>query len=125
MRYIVNNQEVEYLHIEQKKDKIIVHFEEKFNLTTAHHGVIMQKLRDNRLHGIQVFTGDIQHHNIIEIWLKDENQLHGVLHALSIPHACYEFIKEDLILVIDVPDYLHGLEIENRIAQYDWEVGIV
>ena len=69
-RYIVNDKEVEYLHIEEKHDgTTIVHYEEKFNIVTAHMGVIMEKLRDNNLNGVLVFK-DIKH-DIISILLKE------------------------------------------------------
>ena len=114
-RYIVNDKEVEYLHIEEKPDGTIkVQYAEKFNLVTAHMGVIMEKLRDNGLNGVHVFKR--LKYDIIDIWLKDINQIHGVLGALNVPHACYEVLYDDAIIVIDTPLYEHALEMENTIS---------
>ena len=111
-KYIVNNKEVEYLHIEERHDgTTVVTFEEKFNIVTAHMGFIMRKLRDNNLDGVLVFK-DLQH-DIISILLDDINQVHGVLHALCVPHACYEVLYNDLTIVIDVPRLMHAVELEN------------
>lgn len=100
-KFIVNNQEVEYLRIKEENDAIIVEYDEKFNLITAHMGVIMEKLRDNGLYGVLVFK-DLKHH-IISIWLDDINQVAGVLHSLHIPPLTYEVLYDDLILVVDTP----------------------
>lgn len=122
VKYIVNNKEVEYLHIEERRDgTTIVTFEEKFNVITAHMGFIMQKLRDNNLDGVLVFK-DLKH-GIISIWLKDIDQVHGTLHALNVPHACYEVLYDDLIIVIDVPRLEHALEMESSVSpKYAFEV---
>ncbi len=115
-RYIVNDREVEYLHIEEKPDGTIkVHYAEKFNLVTAHMGVIMDKLRDNGLNSVHVFK-DLKY-DIIQIWLKDINQIHGVLGALNVPHACYEVLYDDAIIVIDVPLYEQALEIQTTVSK--------
>lgn len=114
-KYIVNNKEVEYLHIEQKMDgTTIVTYEEKFNLVTAHMGVIMQKLRDNDLNGVHVFK-DLKH-EIISILLDDLSQANGVLYSLNVPHACYEILYDDAIIVIDTPMYEKALEMEHNVV---------
>ena len=74
----------------------------------------MQKLRDNSLEGIHVFK-DLKY-GIIQIWLKDINQAAGALHALNVPHACYEIIYDDAIIVIDTPIYEKALEIESNVG---------
>lgn len=115
MKYIVNDKEVEYLHIEERYDgTTIVTFEEKFNIATAHMGFIMQKLRDNNLNGVLVFK-DLKH-DIITIMLDNVDQVHGVLHALNVPHACYEVMYEDCLIVVDVPRLEHALELENVVS---------
>lgn len=104
-KYIVNNQEVEYLHIEEKYDGTIeVHYEEKFNLLHAHHSEIMKRLRDERLDGCHVFKREIKY-KIVIIKLKTIEQLTGALHALDIPFGCYEVNYETAEIVIDTPDY--------------------
>lgn len=109
-KYIVNNKEVEYLHIEENHDGTIeVHFEEKFNIVTAHMSVIMARLRENNLK-CQVFK-DLKH-NIISLWLQSITDVNGVLHVLSVPHACYEVLYEDAIVVIDVPKLQEIMEME-------------
>ena len=121
VKYIVNNKEVEYLHIEERHDgTTVVTFEEKFNLINAHMGVIMQKLCDNGIDGVHVFKR--LKHNIIDIWLKDINQIHGVLGALNVPHACYEVMYDDAIIVIDTPLYERALEMQN-VASSSKKVG--
>lgn len=121
VKYIVNNKEVEYLHIEERHDgTTIVTFEEKFNIITAHMGFIMQKLRDNNLNGVLVFKN--LKYGIISILLDNVDQVHGVLHALNVPHACYEVIYDDLTIVIDVPRLEHALEMETNVSpKYAYE----
>ena len=64
----------------------------------------MQRLRDNGLDGIQV-TKYLHKRKIICIFLKNIDQLPGVLHALDIPFGCYEVNYNDAIITIDIPDY--------------------
>ena len=113
-KYIVNNKEVEYLHIEETHDgTTIVTFEEKFNLINAHMGVIMERLRDNNLSCHHVFK-DFKH-GIIVIYLKNINDLNGVLHALCVPHGCYEVDFETRFVTIDIPVMERMLKIENHV----------
>lgn len=113
-KYIVNNKEVEYLHIQQEPDGTTkVTFEEKFNIVTAHMGVIMARLRENDLH-CKVFK-DLKH-DIISIWLDSINDINGVLHVLNVPHACYEVMYEDAIVVIDVPKLQHMIHLEDTVS---------
>lgn len=101
-KYIVNNQEVEYLHIEEKHNgTTVVTFEEKFNLINAHMSVIMEKLRDNHLSVHHVFK-DFKH-GIIVVLLKSIDDVNGVLHVLSVPHGCYEVNYNDASVTIDIP----------------------
>ena len=104
-KYIVNNQEVEYLHITEKHDGTIeVHYEEKFNILHAHHSEIMKRLREDGIHGCHVFNYEIKY-KIIIIMMKRIDQLTGILHALDIPYGCYEVNYEDAEIIIDTPDY--------------------
>ncbi|MBR0059354.1 MAG: hypothetical protein IJP99_08505 [Methanobrevibacter sp.] len=104
-KYIVNNQEVEYLHIDEKPDGTIeIHFEEKFNLINAHMGEIMTRLRDNGLEGVQI-TKYVHKYKLVVILMRSIDQLTGVLHSLDIPFGCYEVNYEDAIISIDIPDY--------------------
>ena len=104
-KYIVNDQEVEYLHIEERHDGTIeVHFEEKFNLLHAHHSEIMRRLRDNGINGCHVFNFEIKY-RIIIIKLKTIDQLTGALHSLDVPFGCYEVDYENAEIIIDTPDY--------------------
>lgn len=101
-KYIVNNQEVEYLRIEEKHDgTTVVTFEEKFNLINAHMSVIMEKLRDNNLSVHHVFK-DFKH-GIIVVLLKSIDDVNGVLHVLNVPHGCYEVNYTDASVTIDIP----------------------
>lgn len=109
-KYIVNNQEVEYLHIEEKYDGTIeVHYEEKFNLLHAHHSEIMKRLKENNINGCHVFNREIKYKLVI-IKLKTIEQLTGALHALDIPFGCYEVNYETAEIVIDTPDYRRLVE---------------
>ena len=99
-KFIVNDKEVEYLHIDEKADGTIeVHFEEKFNLVTAHMGVIMSKLRDEGIKA-QVFK-DFKR-GVISIWINDLNDVYPVLHTLNIPPNAYE-LCDDEIICVDIP----------------------
>lgn len=101
----MNNQEVEYLHIDEKPDGTIeIHFEEKFNLINAHMGEIMTRLRDNGLEGVQI-TKYVHKYKLVVILMRSIDQLTGVLHSLDIPFGCYEVNYEDAIISIDIPDY--------------------
>ena len=114
-KYIVNNTEVEYLRIEEKRDGTIeVHFEEKFNLVNAHMSVIMSRLRENNLFGCHVFK-DLQH-NIITIMLHDIDQLYGVLHTLNVNPGCYEVYYEDALVIVDVPVLQRCLSVEEGVG---------
>lgn len=114
-KYIVNDQEVEYIHIEEKHDgSIEIHYEEKFNLLTAHHSEIMRRLRDNDIHGCHVINHEI-HYKIIIIYLKSIDQLTGALHALDIPYGCYEVNYEDALVTIDTPDYTRLVSAANPV----------
>lgn len=111
-KYIVNNQEVEYLRIEKGHDGTIkVEFEKKFNIITAHMSMIMERLRENNLNGCHVFKDE--YHGIISILLKSIDQVHGVLHVLNVPHSCYEINHEDALIVIDIP------VMENVLKMYE------
>ena len=114
-RYIVNDKEVEYLHIQEDRDGTIrVEYEEKFNIVTAHMGAIMERLRDNRLDGVLVFKR--LEYDVICVVVKSEAQIVGTLHALGIPHACYDVLYDDLTIVIDVPLLERALLVENVVG---------
>ena len=125
-KYIVNNKEVEYLHIEEKPDgTTIVSYEEKFNIVNAHMSVIMEKLREEGLGEVHVFK-DLQH-GIISILLDDINHAHGAIHCLSIPHLSYDLLVEDKTIIVDVPLLEKALEQELSTAEnsvkYAYEKG--
>ena len=104
-KFIVNNTEVEYLHVEEKPDgTMVVHFEEKFNLVNAHMSVIMQRLRDNGIDIVHI-TKYLHKRKIICILMKNIDQLPGVLHALDIPYGCYEVNYQDAVITLDIPEY--------------------
>lgn len=103
MVYIVNGKEVEYLHVDKKiNGDIVVEYDEKFNLITAHTGTIMEKVRNN---GLDCHIFKELKHNIIEIWLYDMHDINGILYSLGVPHGCYEVLHDDKIVVIDTPIY--------------------
>lgn len=105
MTYIINGEEVEYLHIKNSFDgDIIVTYSEKFNLVTAHMSEIMKKLRQNNLNHSLVFK-DLKHH-IISITYKDLNDINGILHIFNIPYGAYEVLEEDRIIVVDTDKLL-------------------
>lgn len=113
--FVVNGEEVEYLHIhEDPNGDIIVDYDEKFNLVKAHVGVVMEKLRDNGINHVHISKN--LKYRIISIWLDDLSQLHSVLHVLDIPPLCYELMVDDNILVIDTPDYEKAIGIKNPIT---------
>lgn len=102
MTYIINGEEVEYLHIENTHDgNIIVTYAEKFNLVTAHMGEIMKKLRMNGLNNSLVFK-DLKH-DIITITYKNNSEITKILHLFDIPYNAYEVMEEDKSIVIDIP----------------------
>ena len=104
-KFIVNNTEVEYLHVEEKPDgTMVVHFEEKFNLVNAHMSVIMQRLKDNGIDIVHI-TKYLHKRKIICILMKNIDQLPGVLHALDIPYGCYEVNYQDAVITLDIPEY--------------------
>ena len=115
-KYIVNNQEVEHLHIEEKDDgSIEIHYEEKFNLLTAHHSKIMRRLRDNNIDGCHVVNHEIRY-KVILIHLKSIDQLTGALHALDIPYGCYEVSYEEALVTIDTPVYKRLIGAVNSVG---------
>lgn len=121
--FVVNGEEVEYLHIhEDPNGDIIVDYDEKFNLVKAHVGVVMEKLRDNGINHVHISKN--LKYRIISIWLDDLSQLHSVLHVLDIPPLCYELMVDDNILVIDTPDYEKAIGIKNPITltKKDWVI---
>lgn len=121
--FVVNGEEVEYLHIhEDPNGDIIVDYDEKFNLVKAHVGVVMEKLRDNGINHVHISKN--LKYRIISIWLDDLSQLHSVLHVLDIPLLCYELMVDDNILVIDTPDYEKAIGIKNPITltKKDWVI---
>lgn len=123
MVFVVNGEEVEYLHIhEDPNGDIIVDYDEKFNLVKAHVGVVMEKLRDNGINNVHISKN--LKYRIISIWLDDLSQLHSVLHVLDIPPLCYELMVDDNILVIDTPDYEKAIGIKNPITltKKDWVI---
>lgn len=123
MVFVVNGEEVEYLHIhEDPNGDIIVDYNEKFNLVKAHVGAIMERLRNNGIDHVHVSKN--LKYRIISIWLDDLSQLHSVLHVLDIPSLCYELMVDDNILVIDTPDYEKAIGIKNPITltKKDWVV---
>lgn len=123
MVFVVNGEEVEYLHIhEDPNGDIIVDYDEKFNLVKAHVGVVMEKLRDNGINHVHISKN--LKYRIISIWLDDLSQLHSVLHVLDIPLLCYELMVDDNILVIDTPDYEKAIGIKNPITltKKDWVI---
>ena len=104
-KYIVNDQEVEYLYVKEREDgALVVHFEEKFNLLNAHHSEIMRRLRDNQIEGCHVFKFEIKY-KIIVIKLKTIEQLTGALHSLDVPFGCYEVEYANAEIIIDTPKY--------------------
>ena len=110
-KYIVNNKEVEYLHIEEKDGATVVTFEEKFNIVNAHMSVIMERLRENELNCL-VFK-DIKH-KIISILVKDDDmsKVHFILHVLNIPVGSYDVMYDDCTIVVDIPK-LEELTVEE------------
>ena len=123
MVFVVNGEEVEYLHIhEDPNGDIIVDYDEKFNLVKVHVGVVMEKLRDNGINHVHISKN--LKYKIISIWLDDLSQLHSVLHVLDIPPLCYELMVDDNILVIDTPDYEKAIGIKNPITltKKDWVI---
>ena len=104
-KYIVNDKEVEYLHIEEKPDgTTVVTFEEKFNLIHAHMGEIMKRLRENGLDGVHVIKY-LHKYNVIIIDLMTIDQLTGALHSLDVPFGVYEVNYEDAVVTVDIPKY--------------------
>ena len=120
-KYTVNGETVEYFHIEEKPDGTTeITFSKKFNIIDAHMGEIMKRVRENGLE-CQVFK-DFKH-DIIQIWLYDIDDLHGILYSLSIPAGTYEVFYEDKIVVIDIPLLKNALT-QNVKSKYAFENGV-
>ena len=101
MTYIINGEEVEYLHIKnQLNGDIIVTYSEKFNIVVAHMSEIMKRLRQHKLNNTLVFR-DLKH-NIISITYENTNEINGILHIFNIPYGAYQVMENDKIIVIDV-----------------------
>lgn len=102
MTYIINGEEVEYLHIENTHDgNIIVTYAEKFNLVTAHMGEIMKKLRTNGLTNSLVFK--FLKYDIIMITFKNTDEITRIIHLFNIPYGAYEVMEDDNMIVVDTP----------------------
>ena len=110
----VNGEEVEYFHIIEHHDGTTeVTFSKKFNVVDAHMSEIMRRVRENNLE-CQVFK-DIQK-DIVIIMLYDINDLHGILHSLSVPPGTYEVMYEDCLIVIDIPKIREALQEKNTVV---------
>lgn len=118
-KYTVNGEEVEYFHLAEKPDGTTeIIFTKKFNIVDAHMGDIMKRVRDAGLQ-CQVFK-DLPH-EIIMILLYNMDDLHGVLHSLSIPPGCYELYPEDKLVVIDTPVLLRKINQAESKPKYAYE----
>jgi len=107
MAYIVNGKKVEHLHIEKDNGDIIVNFDEKFNILTAHISDILQRTRDNNLSVFHV-SNYIRKYKLVLICFTDIGDVHGILYALDIPHDCYDVVENDGLfhmIVIDTDIY--------------------
>lgn len=102
MTYIINGEEVEYLHIENSLNgDVTVTYEKKFNLIDAHMGEIMKKLRENGLVNSLVFK--FLKYDIIMITFKNMEEVTPIIHLFNIPYGAYEVMEEDCMIVVDTP----------------------
>ena len=109
-KYIVNDREVGYLDVTEREDgALVVYFEEKFNLLTAKHSDIMERLRSEEIWGCQIINYEIQY-KILIIKMGSIEQLTSILHTLEIPYGCYEVDYENAEIIIDTPDYHRLIE---------------
>ena len=109
-KYIVNDREVGYLDVTEREDgALVVYFEEKFNLLTAKHSDIMERLRGEEIWDCHIFNYEIQY-KILIINMGSIEQLTSILHTLEIPYGCYEVDYENAEIIIDTPDYRRLME---------------
>ena len=118
-KYTVNGEEVEYFHIAEKPDGTTeIIFTKKFNIIDAHMGDIMKRVRDAGLE-CQVFKDF--HHDIIMILLYRIEDLHGIIHSLSIPAGCYDVYHEDKLIVVDIPLLRQAINQAENKVKYAYE----
>lgn len=102
MTYIINGEEVEYLHIENSLNgDVNITFTKKFNIVDAHMGEIMKKLRENGLVNSLVFK--FLKYDIIMITFKNIEEVTPIIHLFNIPYGAYEVMEEDCMIVVDTP----------------------
>ena len=94
----INGKPVETLKIRQKPNgEYEITYTPKFNLITAHHHQIHQKLQEQGLN-CQI-RKNIQK-NYILIFLYETEKAHIILETLNVPHGCYEINKEQKTITI-------------------------
>ena len=102
MTFIVNGEEVEYLHIEYPDaETTVVSFKKKIDIATAYMGDIMEKLRKNGLNNNLVFRD--KKHGIITITFRNKDEIPRIIHLFRIPPNAYEIMVEDERIIIDIP----------------------
>lgn len=105
---IVNGEEVEYFHIEQKMDgTTIVTISEEFDVVTAHMSDIMKRIRDA---GYECVVSKNLHQGFIMFILHDIDDAYGVLSSLNIPFDIYHEMEGGdgnwiYVFVEDLPKY--------------------
>ena len=100
MTYIINGEEVEYLHIKEINGNTVVEYAEKFDIVSAHMSEIMKRLRNNGLHNSLVFKK--LRYNLIIITYKNESEITRILHLFNIKYGSYEVMEEDKSILIQV-----------------------
>ena len=66
MIYTINGEEVEYVKIDTKKDKIDIRYYEKFDVVIAHTSRIQRKLRNQKINATvckDLYHGRLYRHN--------------------------------------------------------------
>ena len=98
MADIVNGKEVDYLHIQQTSNGLVIEYSEEFNIVSAHMSIIQKRLRENNIY-CHVFK-DLQH-NLISIMFRNVKDIIPILHILNIPINAYEVMEDDCLIIVN------------------------
>lgn len=105
MKYVINGEEVDYIHIDSSNDKINITYYEKFNIVTTPTYIIEKKLRNKN---INVTVCKDLYRGFIGIFLEYAEDYVGIVHILEIPMNSYSIDQENNFLLIrinEIPKY--------------------
>ena len=101
MIYTINGEEVEYVKIDTKKDKIDIRYYEKFDVVIAHTSRIQRKLRNQKINA--TVCKDL-YHGYIGIFLEHMEDYIGITHILEIPMNACKIDKKNNFLIIRIDE---------------------